>query len=55
VKSKTGEPIMKDLIPAIVPIALMISVFLYGYLANPFGSDFTNPTHSLAKTPKTNR
>jgi len=45
---------MREVIPAIVPIVLMISVFLYGYFANPFGSDFTN-TRTLAKTPKTNR
>ena len=46
---------MKDVIPAIAPIALMILVFLYGYLANPFESDFTNTTRSPIKTPKTNR
>ena len=46
---------MKDVIPAIAPIALMILVFLYGYFANPFGSDFTNTTSSHVKTPKTNR
>ncbi len=46
---------MKDVIPAIAPIALMILVFLYGYFANPFESDFTNTNCSPVKTPKTNR
>jgi hypothetical protein len=33
----------------------MILVFLYGYFANPFESDFTNTNCSSVKTPKTNR
>lgn len=46
---------MKDLIPAIIPIALMLSALFYGYLANPFGTELTNTTRSVAKTPKTHR